>query len=71
VALLELLALALAFPGAVAALTELWHGRALVAGRTQRPRTELDFSVRISIRRGHVCSIVDDIEQNSNRGGGI
>jgi hypothetical protein len=47
---LEVLALMLALPEAVIALRELWARRG-VAGHTARPRTELEISLRLSIRR--------------------
>jgi hypothetical protein len=51
VLVLEILALMLALPEAVIALRELWarHG---VAGHSTRPKTELEISLRLRIRRG-------------------
>ncbi len=47
---LEVLALALALPESIVALRELWARRG-VAGHAARSSTELEISLRLSIRR--------------------
>jgi len=48
---LEVLALTLALPEAMVALRELW-ARRRTARRARSSSTELELSVRVSIRRG-------------------
>jgi hypothetical protein len=51
-ALLEVLGLILAVPGAIAALVEIWARRAAAARRPARPhRRRLDIDLHLSIRR--------------------
>jgi hypothetical protein len=48
---LEVLNLMLASPGAVAAVSELWAQRRIARHAGRPRRTELDISIRLSIRR--------------------
>ena len=50
--LLELPGLALATPGAVDALRDLWAGRAVARDAARTPTTRLDIDLHVSIRRG-------------------
>jgi hypothetical protein len=50
--LLELLGLALAMPGAVDALSDLWTRRAVARLATRPPTTRFDIDLRVSIHRG-------------------
>jgi len=52
VGLLELLGLALAMPGAVDALRDLWAGRAIARHAASTPTTRFDIDLHVSIRRG-------------------
>lgn len=49
--LLELLGLALAMPGAVDALRDLWAGRAIARDAARPPTTRFDIDLHVSIRR--------------------
>jgi hypothetical protein len=49
--LLELLGLALAMPGAVDALSDLWARRAVARHAARPSRTRLDIDLHVSIHR--------------------
>lgn len=50
--LLELLGVALAMPGAVDALCDLWARRAIARDATRPIATRLDIDLHVSLRRG-------------------
>jgi hypothetical protein len=52
VGLLNLLALAIAMPGAIDALADLWARRDLARHAARRRTTRLDIDLHVSIRRG-------------------
>jgi hypothetical protein len=50
--LIELLTVALAVPGAVDALCDIWARRAIVAHATRPIATRLEIDLHVSLRRG-------------------